>query len=414
LKSYTGASILNSVSSTENLAMRQAQKISNRSVNVPLTVAVLSLSGLLVVSQLYLAIPLFPILSQFFDISPGFASWLSSSFGFAYALGFLIFGPLSDRYSCKVVLVPGLTVLALATFAIGGSSSFETLVQLRGLQGFIAASFAPAALAYVSEVLPKQSRGLGIACVTTGFLLAGILGQVYSSFVSLTYGWRWVFWFLAFAYAVAALTVAKQLPDSIRHKPNVNIPSVYRNMATLLKSHSLLAAYAATLMVLLSFVAMYSGLEPYLSSHYKLDQNDLLLIRMAGIPGMLLSPMFGYFIQWWGSKKVVVSGLVLAAIGLGLEVVSLQLPLLVFASGIFVAGISATVPALIALVSSIGVKARGAAVALYTFVLFVGASFGSLITTSTSPVGFVGLCIILIFFLLAAAVTVQMSVENID
>jgi predicted MFS family arabinose efflux permease len=120
-------------------------------------------------------------------------------------------------------------------------------------------------------------------------------------------------------------------------------------MAALLRSPSLLAAYAAALMVLLSFVAMYSGLGPYLSNRYGINQNNLLFIRMAGIPGMLLSPLVGSFIQRWGSKNVVVSGLVLAAISLGLEAVSGQLSILVIVSGIFVTGISATVPALITL-----------------------------------------------------------------
>jgi predicted MFS family arabinose efflux permease len=393
--------------------MRQVQQISAPAVSVPVAVVVLSLCGLLVLSQLYLAIPLIPLVSQIFGVSQAAASWIGSIFGFAYALGFLIFGPLCDRYGCKVVLVPGLAVLALTTLAVGASSSFEILVQLRAIQGLIAATFAPAALVYVSEVLPRSTRAIGIACVSTGFLLAGIMGQVYCSIVSSTYGWRWVFWFLAIAYAVAAFVVAKRFPDSVRQKPSTSILSVYRNMAALLKSYSLLAAYTAALMVLLSFVAMYSGLGPYLSSHYRINQNNLLFIRMAGIPGMLLAPLAGSFIQRWGSKTVVVSGLVLAAIGLGLEAVSGQLFILVSVSGIFVAGISATMPALIALVGSIAAEARGAAIALYTFVLFVGASLGPLVTTLLHPIGFTGLCASLTFFLLIAAVTVQMGVRGI-
>lgn len=394
--------------------MQQAQRISTPSVSVPVAVVVLSLCGLLVVSQIYLAIPLIPLISQLFGVSQAAASWLGSTFGFAYALGFLIFGPLSDRYSCKIVLVPGLAVLALTTLAVGASSSFETLIQLRGVQGFVAAAYAPAALAYISEVLPSPARAVSIACVSTGFLLAGILGQVHSSIVSWAYGWRWVFWFLAITYAVAAFTVATQLPDNVKQKPSANILSIYRNMVALLRFHSLLAAYAAALMVLLSFVAMYSGLGPYLDSVYGINQNNLLFIRMAGIPGMLLSPLSGSFIQRWGSKKVVVSGLVLAALSIGLEAVSSQLPVLVFASGIFVAGISATVPALIVLVSSIGVEARGAAVALYTFVLFVGASLGSLVNTLLCPIGFTGLCISLAFSLLTAAAIVQVGVRKLS
>ena len=393
--------------------VEETQSNSSPIVNVPIVVTVLSLCGLLVVSQLYLSIPLVPLISQIFDVSPNVASWLGSAFGFAYAFGFLVFGPLSDRYGRKRILVPGLGVLASISFAVGASPSFQVLLQLRVVQGFVAATFAPTALAYIGENLPAVVRPIGIACMSTGFLLAGIVGQVYGSAIGAIYGWRWVFWLLAIAYAVFILLIGTQLPKGTRQKLNTSILSVYKNMAALLIRPSLLSAYAAAFMVLLSFVAMYSGLGGYLENRYGIDQNGLFLIRLAGIPGMLLSPLFGNFIQKWGSKKVVICGLLLAAFGLGLEAFATQLPILVFASGVFVAGISATVPALIALVGSLAPEARGAAVALYTFVLFVGASFGPLVNTWLRPAGFITICLILVACLLTVAAIVQVGVRSI-
>jgi predicted MFS family arabinose efflux permease len=392
--------------------MQQNRRILAPTLNIPLVITVLSVCALLVLSQLYLAIPLIPVVSENFYVSQVTATWMASTFGFAYAFGFLVFGPLGDRFGCKILLVPGLAMLALITVAVGASPSFDFLIKFRTIQGFFAATFAPIALVYVSEVLPASTRTIGIACVSTGFLLAGIVGQVYSSIVILTFGWRWTFWFLAIAYAVAAFTVAYRFPDSVRKKSSVSVLSVYRNMVSLLRSYQLLAAYLAAFMVLLSFVSMYSGLEPHLVSRYEISQNDLLFIRMAGIPGMLLAPFTSSFIKRWGSKTVVVSGLVLASVGLGLEAISGQLFILILSSGIFVAGISTTMPSLIALVGSIAAGARGSALALYTFVLFVGASFGPLITNLLDPIGFPGLCAILALFLLIAAVLVKISVRE--
>ena len=393
--------------------MPETQSNLSPTVNVPIVVTVLSLCGLLVVSQLYLSIPLVPLIVQNFEVSPSAASWLGSTFGFAYAFGFLVFGPLSDRYGCKRILVPGLGALASITFAVGTSTSFPVLLQLRVVQGFIAATFAPTALAYISENLPGATRPIGIACMSTGFLSAGIVGQVYASAVGTIYGWRWVFWLLALAYAVAVFFIATQLPNGAGQKLNASILSVYENMAALLSRPSLLAAYAAAFMLLLSFVAMYSGLGAYVENRYGIDQNSLFLIRLAGIPGMLLSPLIGNFIQKWGSKTVVIGGLLLAAFGLTLEAFTSQLPILVLASGVFVAGISATIPALITLVGSLAAEARGAAVALYTFVLFVGASFGSLVDTLLRPAGFVTMCVILMGSLLSTAAIVQVGVRDL-
>ncbi len=152
------------------------------------TVAILGLTGLVVVSELYVSIPLVPTMQQLFGVSQAQASWLGTAFGLAFAGGFLVFGPLSDRYGRKPILVPGLFALALSTLAVGFSPSYEVFIGLRVVQGIAAATFGPAAIAYLGEVLPASIRTTGIAVVTTGFLVAGIGGQVYADAVTLAAG----------------------------------------------------------------------------------------------------------------------------------------------------------------------------------------------------------------------------------
>ena len=140
----------------------------------------LSLCGLLVPSQLYVSITLTTPIASAFEVSPDMALWIGSSFGFAYALGFVVFGPLSDRYGRKAVLVSGLVALAVSTLGVAASPSFGVVVALRCLQGLSAATFVPAALAYVGETLPRNARTTGLAFVTTGLIASGIFGQVYA------------------------------------------------------------------------------------------------------------------------------------------------------------------------------------------------------------------------------------------
>lgn len=84
-------------------------------------------------------------------------------------------------------------------------------------------------------------------------------------------------------------------------------------------------------------------------------------------------------IQRWGAQRVASSGLAVAALGLFLVAMSGDQGLLwlLAASVIFVAGVGISVPGLIAFTSTRApASARGLAVALYTFVLFLGASLG--------------------------------------
>lgn len=353
-------------------------------------IAVLSVLGMLVVSQLYVTIPLFPLFAKLLGISSAAASFAGSGFGFAYAAGFLVFGPLSDRVGRRAVLAPGLFALAITTCAVGFSGSFFVLILLRAIQGFTAATFAPAALAYLGEALPPPKRPTAIAFVSTGFLTAGIVGQLYSSSVSAAYGWRWVFFSLAAVYAAGALLLWLTLsPRLAQVAPTTSFLAGYRRMLALLGRPALVQIYAAALVVLLSFVAMYSALGPHLNLHYHVSASQMFSLRVAGIPGMLIALLAGRFIQRWGCQAVVTAGLSVAATGLLLEALAGSLLPLVMASVLFIAGIAVTVPALIALVgNTAGADSRGAAVALYTFVLFVGASLGPLVATALRPIGF--------------------------
>lgn len=374
-------------------------------------VVLLAVSGLLVVAQLYLSIPLVVTLSEAFGIAPTLVPAVGTAFGFAYAVGFLVFGPLVDRYSSPVVLKWGLGILAVVTVAVGFSPTFEGLLVLRIVQGLAAATFAPAALAYASETLTDKQRAIGIATITTGFLLASILGQVYGEIVSLILGWRWIFWALAPIYAVFALIIGLW-PAERQRSASIRTRTAYLNMIKLLGNSTLVAAYLATITILLSFVALYSVFGPHLQAVYGLATDQMLLVRLAGVPGILVSPLVGWIVPYIGRKQTVIYGFICAAFGLGLAALANQLVLLIIATSIFVLGIAIVVPALIDLIGFISGAARGAAIAVYTFVLFIGASLGPQLALLVQPLGFKGSCSVLAAILLGAAAIVALIVQT--
>jgi len=60
------------------------------------TVAVMSIAAVVVVGQLYATIPQLDDLAEESGVRSAAAAWASTAFGFAYALGMLVAGPLSD------------------------------------------------------------------------------------------------------------------------------------------------------------------------------------------------------------------------------------------------------------------------------------------------------------------------------
>jgi MFS transporter, YNFM family, putative membrane transport protein len=381
-------------------------------VLVPLVVLVTC--ALLVLMQLYLAIPLAPVVADALgDDDAAAATALVTAYSLAYALGFLIFGPLSDRYGRKIILVPGMAALAIATAALTTAATLPAVAALRTAQGLLAASFAAVALAYVGEALPPRWRSTGIGAISTAFLVAGIAGQIYAQAVSLALGWRWVFGLAAAGFAIAAVVLATVLAEPVRTGPPASLGQKYRLLMTVAARRELALVLAAVCTVLLSFVAMYAALGPLLQGEFGLGDTDVLLVRLAGLPAMLLAPLAGWLAGRFGFIRVTVAGFLVAAIGLAAEAATVNvLWALVIASVIFVAGIATVVPAVIALAGSLGGSARAGALGLTGLAAFVGASCAPLV--AQLPLGFSGRMLVLVALLVTGAGLVVFSGRAAD
>jgi MFS family permease len=376
-------------------------------VLAPLTVLVSS--ALLVLSQLYLAIPLAPIVAEVLGHGrSATAAALGTSYALAYGLGFLIFGPLSDRYGRKPILVPGMAVLGVVTACLAAAPSLPTLALLRTVQGLVAASFSAAALAYIGEALPPRWRSTGIGAMSTAFLSAGILGQVYAQAVAEALSHRWVFGLAAPAFLIAALAIAMILIEPARGGRRPSLGQTYRALRKLVFRRELALVNAGSFSVLLSFVGMYAALGPLLQTHFRLGHEGVLLVRLAGLPAMLLAPVAGWLVGRYGPIRVAVVGFLLAAAGLIAEALLADVLWgLVIASMIFVLGIATIIPSTIALVGTRGGSSRAGALAINGLVVFAGASCGPLI--AQLPISFAGLMFLLAVLLLIGSGLVAMS-----
>ncbi|MFC4559877.1 MFS transporter [Virgibacillus kekensis] len=129
--------------------------------------------ALVVVSGVYVTIPLTSDIAGEFYVTETTAASAGSVFSLFYAVGFLVFGPMSDKFGRKRMIVTGMGLLSAVTLAVAYAETLMWLIALRGAQGFFAATFAPAALAYVFDVFPKRRLVTAIGFISFGFLTAG-------------------------------------------------------------------------------------------------------------------------------------------------------------------------------------------------------------------------------------------------
>jgi len=356
-------------------------------------IGALSFGALVVLGQLYLTIPLMPDIEHRYGVSPGAAAWVGSGFSLAYAIGNLIFGTISDRYDRRIVMIFGVVSGAVLAAVAGLSTGFAMLVTVRAAQGFVAAAFAPVALAYAVEALPLARRALGLAAISCGFLLAGIAGQAFALWGNAALGWRWVLALPAVPLLVCGAWLAA-LPAPPRHESASTVGRTIVGLASLVRRPQVLVGWVCALTLLLAFVGMYGGLSDAAGTRYGITgAGPLLLLRLAGIPGILMCLFAGRLIARLGPHRTGVLAFLLGAGGLIVEALAGPLWLLLTGSAIFVAGVALAIPCAVAVVGDASGAARGAGIAGYGFLIGVGGAVAPLLVAGVA--GFGPLCLLL-------------------
>lgn len=376
--------------------------------------ATLVVTALLVLTQLYAAIPLLAPISV--DLHGNATVALSTAFSLTYAAGFLIWGPVSDHYGRRRTMALALGILTVSTGCCALAPSLPALAALRAIQGLSASGFAPVALAYLSEALAPPRRAGAIGAMSTSFLVAGIVGQVLASLVALHLGWRWFFPLCGGLLAVALAAVLAVVHDAAHASgpSGSSLRGQFASLGRLALRPAVLALSLAHVTLLMVFVAMYTGIGGHLES-LGMRPSTIILIRLAALPAMFLSLGAGRFAARRSWAQIARLGFGVSALGmLGEALLAGSLAGLVAASVVYVAGVALAAPAMISLYGQVSAPNRGSGMALNGFILFVGTSAGPLLATSSPTFRALTLALTGILVLALAAVTAFKALADAD
>jgi MFS family permease len=336
-----------------------------------LTAVLLPLTGIFVASNIYTLIPIYENVSESLKIDENHVVLAGSLFSLFYAIGLLYFGPASDRFGRRKVITIGLFGSAISTLLVGLANDTFSLYATRSLQGLTLGSFAPVAFAYTFDLFSEKKRTLLLVFINTGFLMAGILGQLTSSSITAISTWSYVYFFFAVCYTLLFVISLIILPKT--KLPTQQSRSVLSIMRDLLKNKSLVKCYGITFTLLFSFVALYDAIGRFFDG----TPEELFTLRGIGLIGAVLSLFTGTLIEKFGLDRTMFTGFLIGAISLISMSLFQSLLALMILSILFVASISLLIPTVITLVGTLAGKHRAKALSLYSFVLLTGASLAS-------------------------------------
>ncbi|MFX1761327.1 Bcr/CflA family multidrug efflux MFS transporter [Paraburkholderia sp. A1RI-2L] len=159
-------------------------------------------------------LPSLPAIAQSFGVSTAAAALTLTSFMAGFSIGMLLYGPLSDAYGRRPVLLGGIALFTLASIACWFSYSVGELTVVRFLQalGAGAASVLARAIARDAHEPSDAAKVLSMVAIVTsiGPLLAPLIGGQ----LLLLGGWRVVFVALTLFGLACAATAWLRVPET--------------------------------------------------------------------------------------------------------------------------------------------------------------------------------------------------------
>jgi EmrB/QacA subfamily drug resistance transporter len=358
--------------------------------------------------------------------------WTVNAYNLTFAVWLLTGAALGDRFGRRRMFAAGIALFTLASVACALSGNVAALIAARSAQGAGAALVMPLAMAILSGAFAKEerARALGIFSGVTGFAL--IVGPAIGGFITANFGWRWIFWINLPIGVIAIALIQTRLRESFGPKAALDIFGLLlvaaaalalvwgllRGNVAGLASTEIIGALAAGALLAALFVVwelrahapmvpmrlfrqrafsagMISSFAFYAAMYGVLFLLPQFLQTTLGFgplgAGLRLlpwtatlfvtAPIAGAVVNKVGERPLVVTGLLMQALGLGWIAMiaspgsayaSLVAPLML--AGV---GVSMAMPAAQnAILSSVAVTEMGKASGVFNMGRFLGGAFG--------------------------------------
>lgn len=277
---------LNPVTSGPSAALNHPQKILGGRgflILIALLSAFVPLS-----TDLYL--PALPGMARYFHATVDVTNLTLILFFVFYSAGTLIWGPLSDKYGRKPVLLTGLTLYIAASLCCAVAWGIYPLIVFRALQALGGSAAGAVATALVKDVYEGRQREKVLALVQSMALLAPAVAPVLGAFLLRVTSWRGVFWTLT-GIGFLSLIGCLLLDETHRQLYRGNILQALGRLGTVLKNPgfaSLLILFSVANLSLMAFIASSSYIY---ENHFGLSAQGYSYFFALNAVGLILGPL---------------------------------------------------------------------------------------------------------------------------
>ena len=301
-------------------------------------------------------LPSFPEIGRVLAASPATVQLTLSLYLACYAVGQVVYGPLSDRYGRLPVMRVALAIYCAASLACAFAPNIEMLLLGRAAQAFGSSGAIVLARAIVRDLYSGARAGRELSLMGAIMALAPVLAPMIGGVLQGVFGWRSHFVVQIVFGLVAAFFVWRKLPETLKTPTTdpFSLRAMLAGYAEIARNRAVLAYIA---MLALSFAGVFawiSGSSFILQGIYGLSALSFALAFAAASGGYLGGTAVATrIVQRLGLDRTIGIGAVLLALGGLTAIAAIPLggtspALLVAAMALYAAGMGLVQPQTVA------------------------------------------------------------------
>jgi multidrug resistance protein len=323
--------------------------------------------------------PAIPAIEESIRLDKQLMTWIFSIYVLANLVGISLMAKLSDRYGRRYIYIIALAIFSIGSLVVALSHNFRLLLTGRVIQGFGASGIFPVASAVVGDIFPPEKRGRALGLIGSVFGIAFIIGPVIAGVVLKYFVWNDLF-YINLPIAVVLIYLSNKLLPS---KPVDNVSSIDWKGIIILGSFLSTFAYGINRINANAFIESFLSLRVLLLIYYEKNAATpvvnprLFLARQIRITGLIAigtgifqasfvflpsmaiasfnvntasasfmllpvviataagSPVSGRLLDRYGSRILIIAGLIFAAIGFVFLSAVSDMKLVFYLGGIF-------------------------------------------------------------------------------
>lgn len=314
-------------------------------------------------------VPAFPQMSADLHTSSAAIQLTMTAFLTGLVLGQLLFGPLSDSWGRRKLLLAGILGFFVLSIACAFAPTIGILLFARFLQGMAAAIGMVLARAIITDVYPAEVIPTRMAVISQIIGIAPVLAPVIGGAVLSVAVWRWVFAVLAVIGLVLSIAVFSQVKESLprERRHTGGLRESFAGMGRLLGHRPFLGTVLVLGGITAAFFCYVNASSFVFESIHGVSATTYSLIFASNAAAMLVvGVIFGICSQSFGVNRFL-------GIGVGLCLLaSIALVVVLLTVGesfagtwiclfVFSAGNGLVIPSAMSLGQSLGRSAPGAA-----------------------------------------------------